>query len=165
MLGYSVDSDVKFAMLSMRVLLFLAALDLCIALPSDTILVRQDVNCQNATAHEPTCWANLGYDDWFDTWQGPCPGPTGCSCDVRKPWSDCLLKQYQTAAGDPAGSTISCTDLTRPDLCSIPPSDWTKLSENELAAAYVSTAIGSKLSPKKNASYHFGQLARSLYSF
>ena len=130
-------------------LLFLVVVQLCIAVPSDAVLGRQDAACENAMAQDPTCWAALGYNTWFDTWKGPCPGPPGCACDVRKPWSECALNQYQTALDDPAKLTMSCMDLATPNLCVIPSGDWTKLSENQLATAYVSTAIGSKPMPER----------------
>lgn len=146
-----IDSDINF-IFSMFFLVNLIVADLCIALPSDTILARQDAICESAVAvtQDPNCWVALGYNTWFDTWKSPCPGAPGCTCDVSRPWSDCTLKQYHTALGSPAKSDISCTDLTRPDLCSIPSGDWTKLSENQLATAYVTSAIGSKLDPKKS---------------
>ena len=128
------------------------SLSFIVALYSARVFGRQDAVCQNATAvaQDPTCWTALGYNTWFDTWKGPCPGPPGCTCDVRKPWSDCVLNQYQTTLNGPAKLTISCIDLTIPDLCYIPSSDWTKLSENQLATAYASTAIRSKLIPERD---------------
>lgn len=145
-------------MFSVSILSFLVVFDLCVALPSETILGRQDGACQNAmaVAQDHTCWAALGYNTWYDTWKAPCPGPPGCTCDVRKPWSDCVLNQYQTALDGPAKLKISCIDLTQPDLCSIPSGDWKKLSENQLAAAYASTAIGSESIPEKNAQKMLG---------
>ncbi len=151
-------------MFSIPILFFLAFVDLCIAIPSDPISGKRDAVCQSAevVAHDPTCWATLGYNTWFDTWKGPCPGAPGCACDVREPWSDCALKQYQTALSDPAKSAISCIDLTRPDLCQIPPVDWAKLSENQLATGYASTAIGSKLVPQVQHSQKFQGFGKKL---
>lgn len=125
---------------------------------------RDDTSvCEKATAvtQNAACWARLGYNDWFETWKGPCPGPgtsaaPGCSCDQSRPWSDCVLDQYLCAldgggggggGSDPAklrSGNVSCMDLMRPEQCQIPLGDWTRLSENDLAAAYVSTAVGSK---------------------
>ena len=115
---------------------------------------RDDTSvCEKATAvtQNVACWARLGYNDWLETWRGPCPGTSapGCSCDKSRPWSDCVLDQYLRAldGGDPArtrSGNVSCTDLMRPEQCQIPLGDWTRLSENDLAAAYVSTAVGSK---------------------
>ncbi len=152
-------------MFILSIISILLVADLCATLPSETILGRQDAICESTTAvaQDPSCWSALGYNTWFETWKGPCPGPPGCNCDVNKPWSDCVLSQYQSALGGSAESKGSCIDLTRPELCSIPPGDWTKLSENQLAAAYVSTAVSSKMKSKNpHLARHLSIVIRSL---
>ena len=126
------------------------------AVSPSSILGTEDSACKNATGvvQDPSCWAALGYNAWFDTWEGLCTGAPRCGCSGSKPWSDCALRQYQNAIDSSTKTTISCVDLKQPDLCQIPNGNWTKFSDNQLATAYAATAIGSKANPEKMLQLH-----------
>ena len=120
----------------------LLSVQLCVAFSSAPYLATQHPVCQNTT--EASCWANVGCDDWLERWKGPCPGSLSCTCDASKAWSDCILDQYQTTIGN-SNTSVSCLDLGRPEACYHPALNEVELNENQLAVAYESTAIKSKL--------------------
>ena len=112
------------------------------SIPSAAISVCQSID---GAAQDPTCWATLGCNTRFDKWKDSCLGAPGCGCEHGQSWSDCFLVQDHDAIKNSTKTIISCVDLEQSDLCRISVRDWTKLSQNKLATAYISNAIGSKL--------------------